>query len=316
MLLDQAIRGVSEPDAAVASLAMIMRSRDFAENLDWFWDDVSANPLLLTAYFSQALAPLAAGSGDGDELAIDLFDRLDEAPSELLGGWLAEQPMGSPWQTVVLPKFSRYTQVLETRAREKAQEEEAQRAAAQREMEEAARKWEEGRPEREAAEAAAARQRTDDQARLEAQQARRDLSLHVAEFGYVASFVAGAGAAGLLRFPVWWESDNVQGFSVFAITLLAFVGAVYPLAQRLVRQACFAKDWDFLWLGWLAVIPVWIVARQFSDSGWVIGVAGGVAIIVMKSALFVRAGAALFVLGSMAGFVGLVVAGVVSWFWS
>lgn len=117
MLLDHAARGVSDPHAAIAGISVIMRGKDFRDNLKWFWDHVISNDLLMDAYFGEALSRLTSADVDS-EAATEVFDHMPQEALDQLPHWLLRQESQSPWCRVVEPLLTNYYDTLESRRTE------------------------------------------------------------------------------------------------------------------------------------------------------------------------------------------------------
>lgn len=237
-LLDHAIEGLEDRDAAAQKVAVLMRGSDFSGNLNWFWDDVSANAFLTDVYFGIALEPLASKNMSESE-AIKLFDSLDYRARGVLAVWLNEQPADSSWQKKALPLYRAYEKVQRNREIEqKKQNEENQRRYEQQQKENEANRSKE-----------AARQQAIDKAIG----FRSGLAAIVATGLFIAGFIL----AGFLKLPLWMNSANYAAVAAFAALFLFCVFSIFSISKS------YCNDWlkngfvedEFKWIiYWAAVV--------------------------------------------------------------
>jgi len=311
MLLEHAARGVSDPETAIKSLSMIMRSADFSRNIEWFWEDVRGNPFLLDAYFDLMMSPLTKGTMP-DDAAEELFDGLESLEPGLVETWLSQQPPDSPWQLAAMPQFRRYQQLEAQRlAEQQQQEEEARR---RREDEEEARRVQEViETARLVAEDAEARAREEaEAARLAAEQAVHEAELatkaKLVGAGLALAFVGGAALVAWGTVWDWYSRGRHVGATciVMAVawgaTLLAFRSG----KQRGV-EAISGGTWAKIAVVWIASVTVVVAGRWLDEfrewfaAGFVMGLLGLVPVL--------RAALAFAGLGAFVGLAAMGVAG-------
>ena len=215
-LLDLAIEGTEDRDAASQKVAILVRGSDFSENLNWFWPEVAANDLLLDVYFSEVLKPLATGS-QNDASAVEFFDGLNYNARELVGQWLAAQPSGGRWDEAV-SKYRDYSRVLGERAAER-----------QRQADEYARRSAQEQGEQQA------KQQQESEARQSREKRANFFGLLTAPLSsliVLAGFVFG----GSLKLQTWISQDNRIAVALFGFLGLFLVFAVFGISRNYVSN--------------------------------------------------------------------------------
>ena len=299
-LLDLAIEGTEDRETASQKVAILVRSSDFSENLNWFWPEVAANDLLLDVYFSEVLKPLAVGS-QNDASAVEFFDGLNHNARELVGQWLAKQPYGGRWDEGAR-KYRHYDEIIRERG-----------AAQKRQAEENAR-----------LSALEQTQRNDQQAKenakRQAAKKRSNLLGSLAAFPTTLIFLGAFLFAGSLKLSLWIERGAQASVGLFGIlglilTLLFFIIARDYTKTRLMPPPQVGSDetlsiLGFLYVGGMALIlwMTWSVWPQLSGPARIGLIAAAIAVPLAPLVRGVLGSAAF---GIVAGLISLLVSYIV-----